>query len=61
MDNVYVYDIDDLQKIIDDNLVRRSTEAVRAEAIVREETSEFIRWLTAHRSGLATGLKHLRS
>lgn len=61
MDNVYVYDIDDLQKIIDDNLAKRSGEAIRAEAIVQEETSEFVRWLLAHRSGLAIGLKHLRS
>jgi glutamyl-tRNA reductase len=58
VDNVYVYNIDDLQKIVADNLAKRSHEVERAEIIVEEETREFARWLQAQEAGLPLGLRH---
>jgi glutamyl-tRNA reductase len=45
LDQVFVYNIDDLQNIVKENLARRSGELERAEAIVEEETGRFIAWL----------------
>jgi glutamyl-tRNA reductase len=44
MDNVFVYDIDDLQKVAQDNLARRRREAEAAERIVEIETRQFEEW-----------------
>ncbi|HIC91267.1 MAG TPA: glutamyl-tRNA reductase [Syntrophaceae bacterium] len=43
--NVYVYDIDDLQGIVELNIKEREAEAIRAERIVEEETIKFENWL----------------
>jgi glutamyl-tRNA reductase len=40
-DGVYVYDVDDLQSVVDDNLDARRDEAERAEDIVRDEVLKF--------------------
>ncbi len=45
LENVYVYDIDDLQGVIEENRAARAEEAVRAERIVEEETIKFMSWL----------------
>lgn len=45
IDNVYLYDIDDLQGIIDLNKEERRREAERAEHIIAEETVKFQKWL----------------
>lgn len=45
IDNVYLYDIDDLQSVADANLSQRKQEAGRAEEIVEEETNQFLIWL----------------
>jgi len=58
IENVYLYNIDDLQQIVNTNQARRSKEAEAASRIVQQETHEFVRWLRAHRNGLRTGLKH---
>lgn len=58
IDNVYLYNLDDLQKIVSDNMTRRSGEILHARHIVEQETQEFTRWLAAHREGLRAGLKH---
>ncbi len=58
IENVYLYNIDDLQQIVNENQERRSQEAAAAARIVQEETREFSRWLQAHRAGLAVALKH---
>lgn len=45
IDNVYLYDIDDLQGVIELNLAERQKEAERAEHIIHEETVKFQDWL----------------
>jgi glutamyl-tRNA reductase len=44
MDNVFVYDVDDLQKVAEENLSVRAREAARAEQIVEEEVEAFLSW-----------------
>jgi glutamyl-tRNA reductase len=43
--NVFVYDIDDLKGIVDDNRTKRQAEAVKAERMVDEEVIKFGKWL----------------
>jgi glutamyl-tRNA reductase len=45
IDNAFLYDIDDLQAIVDRNKGEREKEAARAEAIVAEEVEVFEKWL----------------
>jgi glutamyl-tRNA reductase len=42
--NVYLYNIDDLQNVANDNIQGREKEAQRAEAIVHEEVARFVHW-----------------
>ncbi len=44
IDNVFLYDVDDLQGVVDANILERRKEAERAEAIVTEEVEKFLRW-----------------
>lgn len=46
-DNVYVYDIDDLKEVIEENLAGRQNEATKARGIVTEEMGAFMRWRDA--------------
>jgi len=45
IDNVYLYDIDDMQGVIEANVKGRSKEAEKAEGIIAEELKVFIHWL----------------
>lgn len=45
IENVYLYNIDDLQGIVDENIKNRRREALRAEAIVTEEVANYLSWL----------------
>ncbi len=45
LDQVFLYDIDDLQTIVKENLTRRGSELARAEAIVDEEVARFTTWM----------------
>jgi glutamyl-tRNA reductase len=45
LDNAYVYDIDDLQNVIEANISERQHEALKAERIVEEEAFKFKDWL----------------
>ncbi len=45
IDNVFLYDIDDLSQIVEMNRAEREQEAVKAQRIVDEETVKFSRWL----------------
>jgi glutamyl-tRNA reductase len=58
IDNVYVYNIDDLQSIVAENVARRSGEIVLAEKIIQEKCGEFTAWLAAQRAGQSHSLKH---
>jgi glutamyl-tRNA reductase len=42
LDNVFLYDIDDLQKVVDSNLKGRMHSAEEAEAIIREEVDRMM-------------------
>lgn len=44
LDNVYLYNVDDLQGVIDSNLFERKKEAGKAEKIVDEELEIFLKW-----------------
>jgi glutamyl-tRNA reductase len=46
LDNVYLYNLDDLAGLAEANARGRQAEALRAEAIVREEAEAFLRWFT---------------
>jgi len=45
LDNVYLFDIDDLKGVTESNLEQRRKEAARAESIIEEEVVKFDRWL----------------
>jgi len=47
IDNVYVYDIDDLQGVIDLNKDERLNQAQKAEHIIDEETIKFRNWMNS--------------
>jgi len=45
LDNVYLYNIDDLKEVVDENRERRREAAVQAERLVAAETLKFMDWL----------------
>ncbi len=45
VDNVYLYNIDDLQSVVEANLKERQREAERAEAIIEREVGVYLTWL----------------
>jgi glutamyl-tRNA reductase len=45
LDNVYLYDIDDLQEVVEENLATRRDEAAKARHIVDGEAGAFMRWM----------------
>jgi glutamyl-tRNA reductase len=47
IDNVYLYNIDNLQDIVDENLNSRKKEAQKAEAIIDEEVIKYLEWFNA--------------
>jgi glutamyl-tRNA reductase len=44
LDSCHLYDIDDLQNVVDASVASRREEAVRAEVIVAEEGERFLEW-----------------
>jgi glutamyl-tRNA reductase len=47
IDNVYLYDVDDLQAVVDTNILERKKEAEKAEGIVQEEVEKFMKWMAS--------------
>jgi len=45
IENVYLYNIDNLQDIVDENVKMRRREALKAEKIVDEEVAQYSNWL----------------
>jgi glutamyl-tRNA reductase len=43
LQGVYAYDVDDIQKVVSENAAARAAEAAKAEVIVAEEVSRFVR------------------
>ncbi|MDX1380552.1 MAG: glutamyl-tRNA reductase, partial [Xanthomonadales bacterium] len=58
LDDVYLYTIDDLQQVVDDNLGARQRAAQSAGTDIEQATAEFMRWL--HGSRAAHSLKTVR-
>jgi glutamyl-tRNA reductase len=44
IDNVYLYNIDNLQEVVDENMKNRMEEAEKAETIIEEEVDNFSKW-----------------
>jgi len=47
LDNVYLYDVDDLQGVVETNVMERKKEAGKAEDIVAEEIASFEKWISS--------------
>ncbi len=47
IENVYLYNIDDLQNVIDTNIIEREKEGVKAREIIKKETVNFTNWLNS--------------
>jgi glutamyl-tRNA reductase len=47
IENVYLYNIDDLQKVVNENLSFREKELEQCAAIVGDETDAFMQWMRA--------------
>jgi len=45
LEGVILYDVDDLEMVVDHNMAERKQAAIKAEKIIEEELSEFMRWL----------------
>lgn len=46
--NVFLFDVDDLGRVVADNLSARQREAVLAERIIEDETDAFLKWVEGH-------------
>src|SRR4030042_1568197 len=44
IENIYLYNIDDLQRVANENMEDREIEAQKAEAIVQNEVAKFVNW-----------------
>lgn len=44
LDNVYLYDIDDLQKVANENLMKRQQELQKCNQIIETEQQDFLKW-----------------
>lgn len=47
LDNIYLYDIDDLKEVVEDNMAQRQEEASKARMVVDGETETFGHWLNS--------------
>jgi glutamyl-tRNA reductase len=59
LDNVFLYDMDDLQEVAANNVEERRREAQRAERIVLEEQERFDGWMVALQA--VPTIKHVRA
>ena len=47
LDNIYLYDVDDLQEVVTENLDQRQQEAQHAETLVDLEVDKFEQWIAS--------------
>ncbi|MCG3206136.1 MAG: Glutamyl-tRNA reductase [Elusimicrobia bacterium] len=59
IDNVYLYNIDHLTSLVEENLGKRKVEMVQAESMVRELAVDFYSWIQATLEGKTKALKHV--
>ncbi|MGD9223324.1 MAG: glutamyl-tRNA reductase, partial [Desulfobacteraceae bacterium] len=59
LNNAYVYDIDDLKSVVDENIQDRNKEAVKAERIIDEAVIHFGHWV--QNLGVVPTIKALRT
>lgn len=59
LENVYLYDIDDLSAVVQESIGDREREAEKAESIVEAEVDSFLRWLEGLE--LVPAIKDIRS
>jgi glutamyl-tRNA reductase len=59
LEDVYLYTVDDLQEVIDENMASRQAAAEQAEEIIVQRAGEFMRWLRARDS--VQSIRQLRS
>lgn len=59
LDDVFLYNIDDLRAVVDADIAERRQEAARAEALVRDEAMAFAAWLRTTRAAapLVSGVR----
>ena len=50
LEQVFLYNIDDLRSVVNDNLARRQEQTARAEAMVTDEVEAFVVWLRSRSS-----------
>ena len=60
IDNVYVYNIDDLRSLVEESLARRKAEISRADRLINDWASEFSNWMSSSARGGYAALKHYR-
>ncbi len=58
LDNVYLYNIDDLQALVGENLKGRQGEIDKAQQVVQQKAAEFADWLNSLKMGHEKSLKH---
>jgi glutamyl-tRNA reductase len=58
LENVYLYNIDDLESIVAETHVRRQSEIDKAGGLVSGKAEEFAAWYRAWRAGESATLKH---
>lgn len=51
LDNIFLYDIDDLQRVVDENLKGRMDQAAEADKIVAEEVDRLENWMRTRQVG----------
>ena len=59
LDDVYLYSIDDLQQVVDENIQQRNAAAEKARVGIDQNVETFMRWLYGIRA--ARSLKKIRS
>ncbi|MBZ0156749.1 MAG: glutamyl-tRNA reductase [Alphaproteobacteria bacterium] len=47
IENVYLYDVDNLQDVVENNILERKREAEKAETIITEEVEAFVKWMAS--------------
>ena len=59
LENVFLYDIDDLKDVVNQNIESRKLEATRAEIIIDEEVKKFEKWLAQQKlSPIIANIRH---